>query len=142
MLNSSDLKDDNNSIYDMKEPWDGASRWYVVRDLGAALGETGKLYPRRNWFEGFEREPFMTAVNGSAVTFGYEGRHQELLSKIRADDVTWAAGQLGRLTDSQWRDAFRAANYAPAPAGRFLARIKEKIADGLALRVDRRTVND
>jgi hypothetical protein len=142
MLNSSDLKDDNNSIYDMTEPWDGASRWYVVRDLGAALGETGKLYPRRNWFEGFEREPFITAVNGSAVTFGYKGRHQELFSMIGLDDVTWAAGQLGRLTDAQWGDAFRAANYAPAPAGRFLARIKEKIADGLALRVDRRAVND
>jgi hypothetical protein len=55
--------------------------------------------------------------------------------------VTWAAGQLGRLSDAQWRDAFRAANYAPAPAGRLLARIKEKIADGLALRVDRRAVN-
>ncbi len=142
MLNSSDLKDDNNSIYDVKEPWDGASRWYVVRDLGASLGETGKLFPRRNWFEGFEREPFITAVNGSTLTFGYTGRHQELLSMITPDDVKWAAGQLGRLTDAQWRDAFRAANYAPASAGRFLARIKEKLVDGLALRVDRRAVND
>ena len=142
MLNSSDLKDDNNSTYDVREPWDGASRWYVVRDLGASLGETGKLFPRRNWFEGFDREPFITAVNGSAVTFGYEGRHQELLSMITPDDVRWAAGQLGRLTDAQWRDAFRASNYAPAPAGRLLARIKEKIADGLALRADRRAVND
>jgi hypothetical protein len=142
MLNSSDLKDDNNSIYDLKEPWDGASRWFVVRDLGAALGETGKLFPRRNWFEGFEREPFITAVNGSTLTFGYEGRHQELLSMITLDDVKWAAGQLGRITDTQWRDAFRAANYAPPHANRFLERIKEKIADGLAVRVDRRALDD
>ena len=142
MLNSSDLKDDNNSIYELKEPWDGASRWYVVRDLGAALGETGKLYPRRNWFEGFERESFITGINGSSVTFGYEGRHQELLSMMTPDDVKWAAGQLGRVTDAQWRDAFRAANYAPSQADRFLARIKEKISDGLALRVDRRALND
>lgn len=142
MLNSSDLKDDNNSIYDVNEPWDGASRWYVVRDLGAALGETGKMFPRRNWSEGFDREPFITAVTGSTVTFGYQGRHQELLSMITPDDVRWAAGQLGRLTDAQWRDAFRASNYAPAAAGRFRARINEKIADGLALRVDRRAVND
>ena len=142
MLNSSDLKDDNNSIYEVEPAWDGASRWFVVRDLGAALGETGKLYPRRNWFEGFDREPFITAVKGSTITFGYEGRHQELLSMITPDDVKWAAGQLGRLTDAQWRDAFRAANYAPAQADRFLARLKEKIADGLALRVDRRALND
>jgi hypothetical protein len=36
MLNSTDLKDDNNSIYTLAEPWDGASRWFVVRDVGAA----------------------------------------------------------------------------------------------------------
>ncbi|MGH9349671.1 MAG: hypothetical protein ACRD26_20655, partial [Vicinamibacterales bacterium] len=29
MLNSTDLKDSNNSIYDPNPPWDGASRWYV-----------------------------------------------------------------------------------------------------------------
>jgi hypothetical protein len=142
MLNSSDLKDDNNSIYEVKEPWDGASRWYVVRDLGAALGETGKLYPRRNWFEGFERESFITGIEGNTVTFGYEGRHQELLSMITPEDVKWAASQLGRLTDAQWRDAFRSANYAPAQSDRFLARIKEKISDGLALRVDRRALTN
>ena len=147
MLNSSDLKDDNNSIYNLKEPWDGVpsrveGRWYVVRDLGAALGETGKLFPRRNWFEGFEHEPFITAVNGSTVTFGYGGLHQELLSMITPDDVKWAAGQLERITGSQWRDAFRAANYAPRQADRFLKRINEKIADGLALRVDRRALDD
>ena len=142
MLNSSDLKEDNNSIYNVKERWDGASRWFVVRDLGAALGETGKLYPRRNWFEGFEREPFITAVNGSTVTFGYRGRHHELLSMITPDDVQWAAGQLGRITDAQWRDAFRAANYARPQADRVIGRIKEKVADGLALRVDRRALDD
>src|SRR5918999_2159553 len=42
MFNSTDLKDDNNSIYDVKTPIPGASpdvaRWFVVRDLGAALG--------------------------------------------------------------------------------------------------------
>ena len=142
MLNSSDLKDDNNSIYDVKDRWDGASRWYVVRDLGAALGETGKLYPRRNWFEGFEREPFITGVEGSTVTFGYQGLHKELLKMIGPEDVKRAAGQLGRLTAAQWSDAFRAANYAPPMADRFLARIQEKIADGLALRVDRRAIRD
>src|SRR5688572_22779074 len=41
MLNSSDLKDDNNSIYSVAEPWDGASRWFVARDVGATLGDTG-----------------------------------------------------------------------------------------------------
>jgi hypothetical protein len=138
MLNSTDLKDDNNSIYELVEPWDGATRWYLARDVGAALGETGKLYPRRNWLQGFEKGAFLTDVSEPRVHFDYTGRHQELLTMITADDVRWAAGRMSRLTDAQWRDAFRAGNYSDADAARYIARIKEKIADGGALRVDRR----
>jgi hypothetical protein len=142
MLNSTDLKDDNNSIYELAEPWDGASRWYLARDVGAALGETGKLYPRRNWLEGFEKQAFLTEVSAQQVRVGYTGRHEELLTMLTPDDVRWGAERLSRLTDPQWRDAFRAGNYSDADAARYIARIKEKIADGLALRVDRRVSNN
>ena len=147
MLNSTDLKDSNNSIYDVTAPLPGApaittGRWFVVRDLGAALGETGKLYPRRNWLEAFEERAFITAVSASRVEFDYDGRHQELLAMIGPADVQWAARQMSRLTDAQLRDAFRAGNYAPPQANRYISRIREKIADGLALRVDRRAVPD
>jgi hypothetical protein len=142
MLNSTDLKDTNNSIYELPKPWDGAARWFVVRDLGAALGETGKLYPRRNWLEGFEKQAFITRVTGSTIEFDYDGRHQELLAMIGPAEVQWGARQMARLSDTQWRDAFRAGNYAPAQADRYIQRIKEKIADGLAVRVDRRVMDD
>jgi hypothetical protein len=137
MLNSTDLKDDNNSIYTLTEPWDGAaSRWYVVRDVGAALGETGKLFPRRNWLEGFEKNGFIKRIGDGKIEFDYKGRHQELLSMIAPSDVQWAATQMQRLTDQQWRDAFRAGNYADQVAERYIHRIRQKIADGLALRSD------
>ena len=157
MLNSTDLKDDNNSIYEVQSQAfgrgrpstiaQGASsgverRWFVVRDLGASLGETGKLYPRRNWLEGFERQAFITDISDAAVDFDYDGRHEELLSMIGPGDVQWAARRMARLTERQWRDAFRAGNYAAPRADRYIARIQEKIADGLALRVDRRAIAD
>ncbi len=134
MFNSTDLKNDNNSIYKLEEPWDGADRWFVVRDLGASLGETGKLFPRRNWLEGFEKHGFITAIDGDKVEFDYVGRHQELLSMIHPPDVQWAAQHMQRITDAQWHDAFRAANYADADAERFIRRLRQKIDDGLALR--------
>ena len=134
MFNSTDLKNDNNSIYKLMEPWDGADCWFVVRDLGASLGETGKLFPRRNWLDGFEKHGFITAIDGARVEFDYVGRHQELLSMIHPPDVQWAAQRMQRITDAQWRDAFRAANYADADAQRFIRRLKQKIDDGLALR--------
>jgi hypothetical protein len=137
MLNSSDLKDDNNSIYEVAEPLsDGVPRWFVVRDVGASLGDTGKLYPRRNWIEGFEKHGFIKSVGDGRIEFHYKGRHDELLSMIEAADVQWAAQQMQRLTDQQWRDAFRAANYADPIAERYIRRIREKIDDGLALRAD------
>lgn len=141
MLNSTDLKDSNNSVYQLAQPWDGVTRWFAVRDLGAALGETGKVYPRRNWLAGFEAQSFITNVAGSIIEFDYNGRHEELLTMIGPADVQWAASQMARLTDAQWRDAFRAGNYAAPHADR-IHRIKEKIADGLALRVDRREIDD
>jgi len=134
MFNSTDLKNDNNSIYKLKEPSDGADRWFVVRDLGASLGETGKLFPRRNWLDGFEKHGFITAIDGARVEFDYVGRHQELLSMIHPPDVQWAAQRMQRITDAQWHDAFRAANYADADAERFFRRLTQKIDDGLALR--------
>jgi len=134
MFNSTDLKNDNNSIYKFKEPVEGADRWFVVRDLGAALGETGKMYPRRNCLECFEQHGFITAIDGDHVQFDYVGRHQELMSMIRPADVRWAAERLQKLTDQQWHDAFRAANYSESDANRYIRKLKEKIDDGLALR--------
>ena len=140
MVNATDLKDDNNSTYVLDQPWDGASRWFVVRDLGAALGETGKLFPRRNWLEGFEREGFVKRVrDDGSIEFHYDGRHQELMSLIRPADMAWAAARMQRLTDTQWRDAFRAGNYPEWAASRYINRIKQKIADAAAVGSGRST---
>lgn len=133
MFNSTDLKNDNNAIYKLQEPIDGATRWFAVRDLGASLGETGKMYPRRNCLECFEQHGFITAIDGEKVSFDYVGRHQELISMIHPADVQWAAQRMQRLTDKQWHDAFRAANYSDSDADRYIRKLKEKIDDGLAL---------
>ena len=63
LINSTDLKNDNNEVYEVEgEPREQARRWYVVKDLGASLGETGRVDPRRGYLDGFEREPFLTGV--------------------------------------------------------------------------------
>jgi hypothetical protein len=52
---------------------------------------------------------------------------------VTAADVRWACGLLARLTDEQWRDAFRAGGYNPDQTARYVATIKAKIDRGLAL---------
>jgi hypothetical protein len=151
MLNSTDLKDDNNSIYELREPWEydaipasrGLRRWFVVRDLGAALGETGKLYPRRNWIDGFEKEEFIEGIGDDGrIRFAFTGRHQELLEMIGPADLRWAATRLQRLTERQWHDAFRAANYPDDVRDRYLRKIRQKIEEALKVAATAQTTPD
>jgi hypothetical protein len=134
VLNSTDLKDDNNTLYDVEgAPREGASRWYVVKDLGASLGETGRMEPRRGYIDGFEREPFVTGVKDGKVEFGFRGRHQDLLDAVGVDDVRWICERLQKLSDRQLHDAFKAGNFSEEVAARYISRIRQKVKEGLAL---------
>jgi len=91
--------------------------------------------PRRGYLEGFEREPFVLGVTHNGWTeFAYRGWHRPLVSQVPVDDVKWICERILLLTDNQWRDAFRAARYDDDQTRRFVARIKQKAAEGLALR--------
>jgi hypothetical protein len=133
MLNSTDLKNSNNSLYHRRNG-DLVEQWYAVRDIGAALGDYDRFTPRKNNIVAFEKTPFIAGVNNGYVDFAYKGWYRPFIEdRITPADVAWAANLLGRLSDRQWNDAFRAAGYQPAVASRFIAKIKSKIAEGRAL---------
>jgi hypothetical protein len=131
MFNSSDLKNVNNTLYEFKHPHDGIERWYVVRDLGSSLGETGRIYPKRGDADRFARRPFIRGVTSGFVDFEFHGWHQELIRRrITPEEVAWASNLLGGLSRAQWMDAFRAGGYEPALAGRFVRQMFERIELG------------
>jgi hypothetical protein len=146
ILNSWDWKTSNNKIYELSDPVNGVSRWYVVRDLGASLGRT--TYPSvlkwfrlrgfgqgtRNDLPGFESQEFITRVDSrSRPEFDYRGIYRDVIDTVTSADVRWVCGLLNRLTDEQWRDAFRAGGYEPEQTARYVAKIKAKIAQGLQM---------
>ncbi len=133
MLGNSDLKDEQNALYTLKEPFEGASRWYVARDLGQSFGRTGVLDAPRGDVKVFEQTPFIKGVAGGFVRFDYRGRHGKLVDHMTPDDVRWICERLQKLTDRQWDDAFRAGGYNPQIAARFIKRFKQKIAEGMAV---------
>jgi hypothetical protein len=134
IINSTDLKNTNNALYERREDGRTAERWYVVRDLGATLGTTGILNPRRNDIEEFEQHGFIDKVDGDGrVEFEYRGRHKELLKNLTGADVRWICERLARLSDEQWNDIFRAGGYPPRVTQRYVAKLKAKIAEGRAL---------
>jgi hypothetical protein len=132
IIENPDTKTSNNTLYTLREPVEGASRWYVVRDLGYSLGRAGFNSPRGD-IEAFERAPFIRSVAGSQVEFHYGGMYRSLLEGMTVDDVVWICERLGRLTDRQWRDAFRAGGYDPAIANRYIRALKARVAQGLSL---------
>lgn len=134
MFNSTDLKNSNNSLYEFRH---GArvEQWYVVRDIGAALGDMHRFGPRKNHVEAFERQPFMLGLSSGHVEFAYDGWYRNYVrNRITPGDVLWVSNLLAQLTEGQWQDAFRAGGYEPGIASRFIRRLREKVAEGQALR--------
>ena len=132
LFNNWDLAPSNNRIYRVKGKH-GATLHYVAQDVGGALGATGLPIGTRNRIEDFEGQEFVRGVEKGRVKFDYHGRHRGLLDDITPADVSWVCGLLARLTDNQLSDAFRAAAYEPDVAGRYIKKIKEKLAQGVAL---------
>jgi hypothetical protein len=144
ILNNWDWKTSNNKIYDVTGSGGAPSRIHVVRDLGASFGKTSspKIFRAlglrgnqgsRNELEHFERQGFIRGVTGDRVEFDYKGIYKSIVNTVSVGDVVWTAQLMSRLSDQQWNDAFRAGGYPPDQAARYIAKLKSKIAEGLAL---------
>jgi hypothetical protein len=134
MFNNTDLKNSNNVLYEHRKG-DLVEQWYVVRDVGASLGDWYRLAPRKSNAAVFEGHPFVLGVSNGYVDFAYNGRYQNLVrDRITPDEVAWASELLGQLSDQQWRDAFRAGGYDPQETDRFIRTLKKKIDEGGDLR--------
>ncbi|HKY20494.1 MAG TPA: hypothetical protein VJM31_04670 [Vicinamibacterales bacterium] len=143
LLNSWDWKTSNNKIY---RDANGKER-YLVRDLGASLGKTsasrllwvlpiamrGFGQGSRNDIAGFESQGFIKRIDGERVVFDFDTIYDDVVDRVRPSDVRWTAELLGRITDAQWDDALKAADYSPDIRARYIKKIKAKIAEGLAV---------
>jgi hypothetical protein len=145
ILNAWDLKTPNNRIYTATDPAARPGRRFIVRDVGSSLGEARQFalfhtLGTRGWqgskndIDDFERQGFITAVNGDDVEFDYRGVNQALVNTVTAADVVWACERFARIPDGHWRAAFAAGHYPPEVSERYIRKIKEKVAQGLALK--------
>ena len=133
MVNSTDLKDSNNTLYEHKNG-NRVEHWYVARDLGAALGDTHRFAPRKGDIDAFERMPFILGVSNGHVQFAYNGWYKRLVQdRITPEDVAWASNLLAQLSERQWQDAFRAGGFEPQVANRYIRKLREKMDQGRAL---------
>ena len=145
LLNNWDLKTANNRVYVATDPSVTPKKLYMVRDVGAALGHakqspffnmlgTPGSQGSKNDVDDFVAQGFIKKADGDKVSFDYRGLNQELVDTVSAQDVIWTCELMARLSDDQWRAAFNAGAYPQENADRYIAKIKEKIAQGIALK--------
>ena len=115
-----------------------------MRDLGASLGKTSPsrllwILPipvrgfgqgSRNDIDDFESQGFIKRVDENEVEFDFDTIYGSVVDLVRPADVRWTAELLSRLTDAQWDDAFRAADYSPDVRARFIRRSKRRLLRG------------
>jgi hypothetical protein len=144
VMNNWDLKDVNNSVYQVKGPH--PEQRYVISDLGASFGTTGLNRGAKGNVEDYRRSKWIMGVSGGFVDFnvpsspglGYIFVVPEMTRRlglvwlgrhIPVADARWMGSLLGRLSQGQIRDAFRAGGYSPAEVEEFSRIVEGRIRE-------------
>jgi hypothetical protein len=144
-LNNWDLKESNNSIYEI-----GDERRYAVTDLGATFGKTGSSFSRsRSVPKDYVDSKFIRKVTPEYVDFVMHSRPiflmamfpyyhtrarmEKITKHVPRADVKWLAQRLSQLSAEQIRDSFRAGGYTPEEVTVYTQAVQKRIAELNAL---------
>jgi len=142
LLNNWDLKSDNNKVlrYDKDSGGDADERIYYVSDLGASLGSTGSLVRKLLFFSetrvgskgnpsDYAHQTFIDGVSNGEVRFHYKGKDPGALKGITVENAKWMGGMLGRLSEKQLGDAFRAAGFDDSEVATYVRAMQKRIGE-------------
>jgi hypothetical protein len=148
LINNWDMKDDNNEVYGGKK---ASEEIYVVSDLGASFGSTGRTLPLshgKGYLPAYKHSRFITKADPEFVNFSVPSAPEilyvfnifklpEYVWRIRMDslgkhipraDAQWVGHVLSGLSGAQIRDAFRAGGYTPELVEGFSKVVENRIS--------------
>jgi hypothetical protein len=146
VLHNWDLSTANNAIVDIR-----GERRYMVSDVGATFGNTGNSLTRsKSDLRQYAGARFIDRTTADSVDFvmhsrpfvlsivnlgNYRNRTrmEEVTKGIPRADARWIGERLGRLSEEQLRDAFRAGGYTPEEVEGYAQAIRKMIAELNAL---------
>lgn len=149
LMNSWDLKDENNAIYELNSDVAGPHKVYVVSDLGASFGTTGYSWTQtmaKGNLKSYSHSRFISKVSPEFVDFNVPTRPaliyffhlSGLIQRLRMrwigrhiprEDARWMGDLLSRLSPDQIQDAFRSAGFSPQEVEGFSKILQERIAE-------------
>jgi len=128
LLSNWDAKVTNNNVLGMRDDDGTVKDWYLVADWGGTLGKTGGFTSHSKWdLADYSKQQFIEGASGGSVKFHYSGKMPNSLKSIPRDHVAWFAGIVGRLSDAQIHDAFKAAGASQSDTEGFSAQIRKRI---------------
>jgi hypothetical protein len=148
LMNNWDMTDENNAVY---EDSDGAQseRIFMVSDVGSTFGNGELSWPMRYCrgnLNSYRNSSFIANLTASAVAFRapagasllflatphefFAKAHLRRIARnIPRGDARWMGDVLGKLSDRQIQEAFRAAGYPPDQIAGFAAVVRARIRD-------------
>ena len=147
LMNKWDLKQQNNGIYSVGD----RELRYVVSDIGDTFGKTGGDWTRsKGNLEDYVGSRFIDKVTRTEVDLVLNSRPPALyavavpyyVKRVKMEKVSediprsharWIGQWLAQLSDSQIRDAFRAAGYTPGEVSAYSRKVRERISQLNAL---------
>jgi hypothetical protein len=150
LIDNWDLKDANNARYTDKKT--GAIE-YEVTDVGASFGPTHRTHyeDSKGNLKVYRHAKFITKHGKDYVDFAIVGlpdilfaifdppyyfmeMHRRWIGKhIPREDAKWVGSMLAQLSETQLRDAFRAANFPPDQIDGFVTVLQKRIGELQAL---------
>src|SRR5436853_193294 len=140
LLNNWDLKTENNKIVRAKKKSGGDrdERIYYDADLGATLGSTGSFFAKLPFFgnapagtkgdpDAYAAQAFIEGVKNGQVVFHYKGKDPKALEGVTVENARWMGDLLGRLSDKQLADAFRAGGFTDAEIITYVKAVRGRI---------------
>jgi hypothetical protein len=144
LINNWDLKDINNTVYQYE-----GNQIYLVSDLGASFGSTGRSVTRgesKGNLEAYTESKFIAKLTPMTVDFNVPTRpaiihvfevsdfasrvNLEWIGKqIPIDDARWVGSILARLSPEQIQAAFGAAGFSPKEVAGFSGTVESRIAE-------------
>jgi len=140
LLNNWDLKEDNNKVSrpDKKGGGDRSERIYYIADMGGTLGSTGNSFRKIPGFgsapggskgdpDAFANQVFIDGVKNGQVVFHYKGKDPKVLEGVTVENARWMGNLLGRLSDKQLTDAFRAGGFTESEITTYVRATRNRI---------------
>ena len=140
LLQNIDLKEANNKIVRFKKKAGGGDKEiYYVNDLGASLGSIGDwltlLQPQGESLaspdgvaKDYVKKGFIESVKKGEVQFRIIRREaSQMLEGVKVEHARWMGNLLGRLSDKQLTDAFRAGGFGESEVATYVKEVRERI---------------